>query len=82
MPYPHPPPLSRQGVVCYPSGHHQCLGPRRRDGAQRKALEFERKIAEQSEGLSGDSLFSPHREKLVRQQLGVIADDEIEITLK
>ena len=54
----------------------------RRDSAQRKALEFERKITEQSEGLSGDSLFSPHREKLVRQQLGVIADDEIEITLK
>ena len=54
----------------------------RRDAAQRKATAFERKIADQSEGLEGDSLFSPHREKLVRQELGVIADDEIEIELK
>ncbi len=54
----------------------------RRDGAKRKALEFERKINEQSEGLKGDALFSPHREKLVRQELGVIGEDEIEIVLK
>ena len=54
----------------------------RRDAAQRTALEFERKIAEQSEGLSGDQLFSPHREKLVREELGLIAEDEIEIQLK
>ena len=54
----------------------------RRDSAKRKALAFERKIAQQSEGLEGDALFSPHREKLVRQELGVIAEDEIEIELK
>ncbi|MEE2836415.1 MAG: hypothetical protein VYB65_10400 [Myxococcota bacterium] len=54
----------------------------RRDAAKRKALALEHKIAQQSEGLEGDSLFSPHREKLVRQELGVIAEDELEIELK
>jgi hypothetical protein len=54
----------------------------RRDTAKAKALDFEARISAQSEGLSGDSLFSPHREKLVRQELGVIAEDEVEIHLK
>jgi hypothetical protein len=77
-------------VVAGPGGSHRLDEQRRnlarlevrRDGAQRRALEFERKIAEQSEDVAAGALFSPHREKLVRNELGVIAADEIEIQLK
>ena len=77
-------------VVAGTGGMHRLEEQRRnlarleikRDAAKRKTLEFERKIASQSEGLGSDALFSPHREKLVREELGVIAEDEIEVLLK
>lgn len=55
---------------------------RERDRARQQAKKFERLVDLQSADLSKGALLPPHREKLIREELRVIEDDEIEVILR
>lgn len=55
---------------------------RERDRARDQARRFEKRVDLQSADLAEGALVTPHREKLIREELGVIGDDEVEVILR
>ena len=54
----------------------------KKDRAELKAKRFEALTEARSVTADDGKLVGPHREKLIRESLGVIAADEVEVTLR
>ena len=55
---------------------------RERERARDQARRFEKLVDLQSADLADGALVTPHREKLIREELGVIGNDEVEVLLR